>query len=256
MHVRLVASSLVLVCAACSAPSLSVQPRFGTSKIDGHIGASSGSTTIGTNSLDDSLGLDKDNSVPGVRVDAQFGSPHLTLAYQKSSYDGDGTLDADITKDSTTITAGTAVRSNLDLGLYGGLVTFDLLPIETVELGIGLGVQVADMSASIESSGQRISVDETVPIPVLAARVGVDVWRLHFEALGSGLKVDYNGDDATFYDLDLSGRFRIVGGDHLRGSLVGGWRLAHFDVEYDDGGDHIDASLRQSGPYIGLEIGF
>ncbi len=253
------AARLLIVLGAlssCGAPSFGVTPRLGKLDIDGEIGVQSAGVSA-TNSVE-SLGLVEDDSVFGARVDLDWGGVHVTASGQSSTHDGDGVLEAELSQGGTTITAGTAVASELDIGLYSGVVTFDLLPTDNFELGLGLGVSVADFDTSFtdETTGDRIATDEVVPIPVLAARGGFALGPVDVSVLAAGMAVAIDGDEATYIDLDAVARVRVLGsGDRFTGWLALGWRQVELDAEYEDDGE-AELDLEFSGPYFGLVFAF
>jgi hypothetical protein len=251
------ASSLLAVAvSSCGAPSFGITPRLGKLDIDGNIGVESTGVTA-KNSVE-SLGLVEDDSVFGGRVDLDWGGVHVTAAGQSSTHDGDGVLEADLSQGGTTITAGTAVESKLDIGIYSGVVTFDLLPTDNFELGLGLGVAAIDFDVSFTdpNSGDRIATDETVPLPVLALRGAVALGPVDVSVLASGISVAIDGDEATYIDLDAMARVRVLGsGDRFTGWLALGWRQIDLDAEYEDDGE-AELDLEFSGPYFGLTFAF
>lgn len=252
----LVAVTALSLCSACAAPYIAVEPRYGVMDLDGDIAVSSGAITA-SNSLD-ALGLDDEEDAIGARVDARWLMPHLTVWGSQQDYEGDGTLDATLSQGGTTITAGTAVESELDLGMLNGVVTFDLFPGDTIEAGIGLGVSLFDVESKVTDPGvNSIDIDESLALPLIAGRLGAKFWRMEVEALLSGMALDVDGDDVTFHDLDLNARIRVLGsGDHATGHFVLGYRDVALDLDYDDGGDAVEANIELSGPYIGLRFRF
>lgn len=241
---------------ACSLPRLDAMARYGQYGLDGDIAISSSGASA-SNDID-TLGLDDTEGAAGAVVDFKWGMPHLSISTQSTSYSGDGTLDADISFDGNTIDAGTDVASDLDLDLTTGVLTFDVLP-GPVELGLGFGVTLVgfDMKFVEDGTGETVDTDERAPIPVLAARAGMQFGSLEVGGLLSGMSVNSGDVDASLFDLDLFGRWNFIGGeDHLGGSLVLGWREVNFDVDYEDGDDDVNLDLGYSGPYIGLLVRF
>jgi hypothetical protein len=160
----LLATSVVFL-AACSAPQIEAQAQYGLSKFDGDFAISSGGAS-GKTSMKD-LGLDDEEGAPGARADFKWGLPHLTVELGKTSASGSGTTTANLSQGGTTITAGTAVDSDLDLGYIDGILTFDILPTDTVELGLGFGLQTLDIDAKVQQSGtaNKVETSETFPDP-------------------------------------------------------------------------------------------
>ena len=247
-----------LACASCA--SVKVIPRLGQMNIDGHIGIADASTGVtATNDLD-TLGLDDDSSVFSGRVDLQGGGAHATFALSSSSHGGTGVATATLDDGSgSTVMAGSMVDSDFDVTLGEAIVTWDLIPGEAIELGIGLGASVFDLDGALTdlTSGDTVDANQAVPIPVLAVRGGIDLGRLDFSALLGGVDVNIGGDEASFYDLDLMARLELFGkGGKVLGDVVLGYRYVDLQVDYEDGSEAVDAAVRLSGPYLGLSIGF
>jgi len=251
---------LAVLIPGCAAPSFQLMPRYGTSAISGSSAVVAEGVDLQANDVEDSLGLDEDSSVPGVRFDADFGLPTLTLAAQWSDFSGEGTLETEISEGGVTIPAGADVATDLDFDVYSLLYTFDVIPSDQFELGLGLGVHLIDLFARVESRepgiDDEVTVDEAVPFPVVALRGGLAFDPFELSAVFSGLTVKVDGDEATFYDLDVSARWWFAGGERFSGALAVGWRQTILEAEYDDEGDAADLDLEFAGPYVGLVLGF
>jgi len=248
------ALTAVLALQGCALPGLAVEPRYGPVNLSGDLGVAATGVSA-DNSVED-LGLGDDDGTPGLRADFDWGSPHLVMILRKSTHDGSGTLSADIEQGGTTIPAGTDVVSDLDLGLNTFYLTVDVVPGEP-ELGVGLGVSLArvDWLASDTSGAATIDVDETLPLPFLAARARFPAGRVEFEGLLGFLGVTVLEQRYTYVDLDLSGRLRLFGEGHrAAGWVVLGLRYTHLDVEFDAGDDRAALDLDLSGPYLGLRL--
>ncbi|MCY2959892.1 MAG: hypothetical protein NTY35_06970 [Planctomycetota bacterium] len=255
----LVATLLAAALAGCSAPRLAVEPRVARPSVSGHVASAAPGDPLTSNDIAGDLNLEEDDAAPGVRADLEFGSPHVVLAWSRSENEGDGTLTGQIADDGVVLTAGTDVATSVDLGLFSALVTFDLVPSETFELGLGFGLHVADLEADVVSrevgNPGRVRLDTTIPIPVLALQAGAEFGRFEISGLLSGIYYAADGDEATFYDVDLGARFRILG-ESVAGSIAAGWHYTRLDAEYADSNDNADVDLRLSGPYLGLTISF
>lgn len=252
MNLRLAVALVTAAGMSSCAPQMLIAADYGALDAQGDLGVTTGGGAGNSqNSLDD-LGLDGDAGTLGIAADFKWGVPHLSLAAAQASWDGSGVLSASY----GGITAGTQVDSQAELGLYRALLTFDVLPTDAFELGIGFGASVIDLDAEVTGGGTRESTDQAFPIPLLALRGGLRVWRIDLQAVLAGLSAKVDGDEATYFETDFSGRFALFGehGD-LNGSLVLGWRRFDLEAEYDDGGDHVNADLELDGPYFGLQIG-
>jgi|JI10StandDraft_1071094.scaffolds.fasta_scaffold33753_5 hypothetical protein len=238
--------------AACAAPNLEVTPHFGSSKLSGDFAVAAGSVSA-TTGIDD-IGLDGSESTPGVRIDAKWGSPHLSVSVEQTKYSGSGATTVNLSQGSTTIPAGTDVESDLDLTYGNALITFDFLPTDMFELGIGLGVEAAKLDTEIKATtlGQSISTDESVPIPVIAARAGLNLGAFSIDGTIAAIKIDYSGDNLEFYDLDLRARWAAFEHAHF---LVG-YRRWDVNLDYEDGSDNVKLDVVSAGPYFGVAIAF
>jgi len=252
---RMVALALVATSIGCSAPTLVGTARYGTFEPVGDFGISAGGAS-GAADVEEA-GFDRDDSVPSASVDLKWGLPHVTVSALTSSFRGNGSLDADISQGGITIPAGSMVRSEMDLDVYSGVITFDVLPTD-FELGLGFGAGGFDLDAQIteRTTGASVATEEIVGLPVLAARAGGRLGDFRASALLSASKFKYDDFDADlYYDLDLQASYSFLGGRNVRAALAVGYRQIGIDADYDDGDDRVDVDLELRGPWIGLEIG-
>jgi hypothetical protein len=246
---------IVLLVVGCSGPSLDVMPRYGQFNVDGDFGATAGAVVL-TNTADE-VGIDDDDGYVGARVDFKWGLPHLIISAQTTDHSGDGVLANDIDIDGTTITAGTAVTTDFDLGLYNALLLFDILPTDNFEFGIGFGLSAIDLDAEFSGGGSSISTNEILPVPVVALSGGAQFRRLEVSALLSGMDVSIDDNDLGYIDFDAFARLGLLRPDDRgRVSLVLGYRHLDIDLEYEDGSDNVVFDMTFDGPYAGLEVSF
>jgi hypothetical protein len=247
---------LAILLASCAAPTLKAGARYVLVEPDGDIGISDTNVTA-RNSLSD-LGLDDDEGTPSAYVDFKWGSPHLRLATQSSSFEGTGTLAADFSIDDVDISAGAAVDSRLDLGVHSAILTFDLIP-GFPEFGLGFGVSGLAIAGDFTKLGtsSQVDFDETIPIPVLAASFEFELGAIEVGGVASGLSVSLDDDEVSYFDIDVYGAWNFAAGqDSLGASLVLGWRQVDLDLEYEDDTEAVDLDLSFSGPYLGLQVNF
>ncbi|MBI5363725.1 MAG: hypothetical protein HZA53_11140 [Planctomycetes bacterium] len=249
-HGLLLTVSLALT--ACSAPRIEATPEYGKMRMSGEFAIATAGVAS-TNDLKD-LGLDDEEGTPGARVDLKWGLPHLSFSVSKFDTSGSGTTTADLSQGAVTIPAGTNVDSDVELIYGNAILTFDFVPGDTVEVGLGFGVEAASLQTSVKPSagGAGVDTDESVPIPVLALRAGVDLGSFQVDGLLTGIKAGYSGDDLTFYDLDLRARWEVF--DHAH--LLLGYKRWTVDLEYDDGADNVALDVTADGPYLGFVLAF
>ena len=253
--------SALVAFAACSTPQFDITPRYGYLDVSGDIGVSSsgGGVSVSADNDVSTLGFDADDGVPGLRADFKWGMPHLVINYQRSDNSGSGEADANLSDgNGNVISAGTPVDSDLELGLLNGLLLFDLAPTDVLEVALGFGATAFDIDTAITEQSDpsnSISAKGTVPLPVLALQVGGEIGRFELAGLLQGISGTYDGNGATYADLDAYVRWRF----YDRGAGIGlvlGYRYFLIDAEYDD--DDTDAEIDMSfyGPYIGLQFSF
>jgi hypothetical protein len=251
----ILAASLAL--GSCGLPKASFAPRVLNFDVSGDLLVSEGSATA-TSDVE-RLGMSEDTGSFAPRADFEWGGFHMTVAHASTDHAGTGVADADLELDGITISATENVDTDFQLGKTDLLMTWDVIPGDTVDLGLGIGATLLDLDAriaSLDNPGAEISTDEQVPVPMLAGRLGLELGPIDLEALASGLSVDVDGNTATVIDLDFSLDYELVDfGGELIGAITLGYKSFDIDVEYDDGASgSVDLDLGFSGPYFGITI--
>ncbi len=255
----LASRAFVLILAAlpgCTTPRMLLIPRVQSAKLSGSLAASASGVSLVRNDLPSDLGLAERETEAGARLDLAFGRGRWTLAYAPASFSGHGTLSADVSADNVTLPATTVVDSKAEMNIGTALWTYDLLPSEVFELGLGLGLHTLEYRMEITDGSSTVAIDKTVPIPVLALRLGASFGQFGFSALASGLKATGGTGAVEFVDLDLLGCYRIPTGERLSLAAVLGWKQTRIDLDYTEGGDRRATEFQISGPYLGLSLGF
>jgi len=244
--------ALLALAAGCSAPTLDVMPRVGSFDLDGHFGITA--DPAGAIPVADmgTAGIGKDDAYVGLRADIDVGSPVWYLSAQRTSHGGSGNLATTLSSGADEVGPG-PVTSDVDIGLYQAGVTFDMVPIDMVDVGLGLGITTVDLDAVMTdgNDGDSISVDRTLPVPVIALRGGLELGDFEVTALLSGFEISLDGNEVSFFDLDALATYQLFGlDDRLAGSLGLGYRKTNLGVEYEDDDDRVDADFRFDGPYL------
>ncbi len=102
-------AALPAVLGACSAPRVDLIPRIGNMQFGGTVAADTTGVSLTSNDVRDDLGLDQKSNELGGRADSAFGGSVVTLAYSPASFDGNGTLHGQLTRDGVTLPVGTNV---------------------------------------------------------------------------------------------------------------------------------------------------
>lgn len=241
--------------------------RLGGTSLDGEFSVSSqlklGDTPIGSE-ID--LG---DYGVEGNTTSAWLGGHwrfserwRLDYGYFGSSQDGTGTSDTEITFGDITIPLGIATRAEIETDIYSVGVGWSFLRNTNSELGVGLGLHIADMSISLEGLGfigdseipiGKETAEATAPLPnarlygsyaftpTLALEGGIGWFSLNYG--------DFDGNLTTATAL-LEWR------PWQRFGVGVGYTLFDTDLTVDDDRSRDTYNYRLDGPILFLSVGF
>ena len=254
---RLLLPLLALPLFACSAPSASVGVHVGQFALDGDLGlatAAAGGAVTPTSF--DGLGLGDDSTSLGADVLLNFGIPTLVLSAVQADFSGSGALADDFTVGNGTIPGGTSVASALDVSMYQAFFLFEVVPGDTVDLAIGLGVDMLEFDGSftgtVVGNSETLALDQTVPVPVLGARAAVALGPVALSAFLTGADWELGDLEVSAVDLDLRAGVNVYG--PLDGFL--GYRKNSLDIDYVDGEDAGQLDFGIGGLYLGVQAGF
>jgi hypothetical protein len=234
---------------------VSATPRFGPLDIAGDIAVSSTDTSVRSDV--EALGFDEDEAVFSPRADFSWGPAHVMASGYIASYDGTGRAETDLDLGGVLIRAGDEVDSDLDVQSASLTVTFDFIPTELLDIGLGVGVRYVGFDGRISSvsTTESISSDEAFVLPTLAGRVAVGVGPFDFSVIGSGIAAEANGIEAAFADVDAMIEYSFDRWLNFHGGIVVGYRYIMMDVEFEDRGSDIEADLDFQGFFLGLTLG-
>ena len=248
-------AALALV-TSCGMPRAGLDLRLMDLDVDGDIFVTQGAATSSADV--ESLGLQKDSGTFSPRADFEWGGFHVSASQSSTDHSGSGTVDSTLEYNGIMISSGENVQTDFDLGLTNVLMTWDLIPSDMFELGIGFGAMLMDLDANIMSTdnpGNNIDLDEQIPIPLLVGRAGIEVAGFDLEGVLGGLSVNVDGDEATVLDLDVTLSYELIDiGGSVYGSILVCYRSFDIDVQYDDDDGAVDFDSSFSGPYFGINI--
>lgn len=247
---------LALLAAGCSAPRIWTTQRLGPVEVDGSISVTNGGA--GASSSADALGLERDDSSWSPRVDLDLASMHVNAGRFASHHEGTGRAEATLSVGGSTINANDTVNSMLDLELTTVAITFDFVPTEVLDVGLGIGGGVLEYDAFFQSTttSQIVESNESVPVGFLAGRVASRLGDFLLSVDLAGLEISLDDDELMYLDADAAvawSFFDPVGPGF--GELVLGYRHIQTDIEVNESNERVDADLDFSGAYVGLSIG-
>lgn len=206
---------------------------------------------IGTK-VDLETDLDLDDS-SGIMAEAAlaFGDVKLTVGYLPLSFDGNSLLSRSVVFDGTLYPVGTQVDSSLDVNILDVGLTWFIINLDDVptrfQLGVELGVKVADAETSITESltSATEEASETLPIPTLGLRA-----RVAFsDFVGVSGRVGYLGYSGNhFLDADI----QLEVSPLPFAGIFAGYR--YIDLAIDESDVFVDTQL--SGFYGGAFVRF
>ncbi|MCP3914901.1 MAG: hypothetical protein GY711_04980 [bacterium] len=249
---------LLAFSSACATrPRVSAMPRIGDVELDGDVIAEPAGPVSGRASAD-SLGLDEDEGVFLPRADLDWDRMHVTVQGYSAEFSGEGVADATLDLgDGNPITVGAAVRSDADLTLLTGSVTYDFFPGLPFELGLGAGLGLIDYDvriAAIAGPG-AIETDDDLPFGFLTLRLARAFGDFELVGIASGVGVEFDDDDVDYFDADVSLGWRVVERS-LDLQLMGGYRFQTLDYEFSNNGGRSGVDIDLDGPYVGLVLSF
>jgi hypothetical protein len=138
--------------------------RLGGTSLDGEFSVSSqlkiGDTPIGSEIDLGDYGLEGNTTSAWLGGHWRFSERwRLDYEYFGSSQDGTGIVEDEITFGDITIPFGFAARVETEIDIYSVGVGWSFLRNTNSELGVGLGLHVADMSVSLEGLGSIGDID-------------------------------------------------------------------------------------------------
>ena len=207
----------------------------------------------------DSLGLAQTSDVILPRLYLRDGARLLDLSGFQVDLEGEGTVDADITINGTTLTAATPVDSVFSMASYSGVLTWDVAKLGSATVGVGVGLEwVALDVALMESAGTiNLSSEQQFPLPLLGLRITSEEAPVSGHLSVGWITLESPEIEASILDVDGRVEAKLIRserGMHLDGML--GYRGFDMDVGYDDGGSQVEADFKVGGPYAGFRLRF
>lgn len=253
-HLPLLALAASLTLASCGAPGASVTPFIASVGIDGDLAVGDGAGVTVASNFDD-LGLDDNEAVVGGVVRLNFAGAELSVAGYGVDFSGTGTATGDFEYQGSTISAGTDVATDLRLDTARALFTWDIIPLDGLDVGLGVGATLMDLDLNLREiggAGTTIQTDELIPVPLLAARAAWTWGPVDLRADAGGLVIEYDESEASIFDIGISAAVDLFG----VGDLVVGYKTMKVDAEYSDQNAVVDTDLDLEGYYMGVQFSF
>jgi hypothetical protein len=245
---------------ACAAPKVAVEARYMSLEIEGDLAAEDMAAGVSTATELEALGLTGSDETFGARVDIDLGSPHFTFYGLQAAFAGTGTTTAEIDLGGgNVIGADVDVDTEFDFAGYTGMLTFDLVPSDFVEVGIGIAVMLVELEFTLQEVGgpNSIESEESLPVPLGALRAGFDIGPFELDTSIAAIDLDIDEGELSIMDIDLAARYHLFGGDErAAGFIVLGYHSLELEAQYEDGTSDVDINFLIEGPYVGFRLAF
>ncbi|MGB0333415.1 MAG: hypothetical protein ACPGPE_16520, partial [Planctomycetota bacterium] len=194
-------------------------------------------------------------AVVGGIVRLNFAGAELSVAGYGVDFSGTGTATGDFEYQGSVISAGTDLASDISLDTARALFTWDIIPLDGLDLGLGFGATLLDLDLRLQEiggAGTTITSKELIPVPLLAARAAWTWGPVDLRADAGGLVIEYDESEASLFDIGVSASVDLF----KVGNLVVGYKTVKIDAEYSDNDALIDTDLDLDGYYMGVQFSF
>lgn len=254
--IRTVLFATALLGTSCQlTPAFNVMPRYSNMSLQGSFGVASGASA-GSSTTND-LGLVEESLAAFPQAEVAWGGAHLTVNALDTFYEGQGAVGSDMQQGGITLASGENVDSIFDMQMASAVMTWDMIPTDLAELGLGVGVTYTDVFANVTSQSnptQFVETQEAAPIPVLALRAGTSLGPVLLSGAVSGLDLGFADDEFSLTDFDLNASLPLFKGIRLRGYVTLGYREVTTQAQYDESVSNVDLDLELGGPYFGVVL--
>jgi hypothetical protein len=211
----------------------------------------------------DQLGIDGDETSIYAGGRWRFAERwRLDLEYFGTSHEGSGIATTDLDFGDVTIPAGLAAQARFDLDVYAVSVGWSFIKDANKELGVGLGIHIADMSAEVAGAGfiggtavpfASESTSATAPLPNLRLYGGYAFnsdWAV--EAGLGYFSLSYDKYDGQLLTATAAVEWR----PYENFGIGAGYTYFDVDLEVDESNRTDNYNFRLNGPMLYLVTGF
>ncbi len=207
-----VAIATTILVSGCGVPTGRLSARGGPLYLDGGVGTNQlGGNVRGQASAED-LGLDDPEIAFQPKAEVDWGGFNFSLDGFAVGYSGSGTATVGLQIGSQPpIEAGAAVRTSLDLSYLMLKATYDLIPTDVIDVGIGLGGGIVDYDLSVDEilGSGSFKTAETLPIIYPMIRVGSLIGPVRIAGYLGGLALSFDSNKIKYIDGDIYAGVRL-----------------------------------------------
>jgi outer membrane protein len=178
--------------------------------------------------------------------------PNIRLEYTSITDDGEITG-----KFENFDTEGVSTHASLDMTQYDIIPYYNILDNTmwtTLDLGIDIKIHETKSDVAPLASFEGYKGDDTIVIPLVYARVRVEIPGTGIGLEGDGKYITYDG--STIYDFRAKVDYTLDLDMVIDPGIEVGYRVQKFDIDYEDGSDHTIINMDYTGVYAGLMLRF
>jgi hypothetical protein len=152
------------------------------------------------------------------------------------------------------------IDSTLDIDTIKMMLGIDMLNTSAARVGVLLGFDLLSFnkfSLTEVSTGTIQNVlkeGQKVPVPIIGLRADVAIpgTDIRLGAEMTGISIDIDGIEASFFDHDINLNMEIF----ENAEAIVGYRIVDIKIDGDIEGTEINMGLSMSGPYFGVSVYF
>ena len=188
---------------------------------------------------------------------ARFGFAPFEFSVSQFSYSRNQTGVFNGTLGVIDLSPGTPVDSSLELTATKMMVGIDVLNTSIARVGILAGFDLLSFNKlSLTNAGivQNVLANQEVPVPIIGLRADVAIpgTDIRLGAEMTGISIDIDGIEASFFDHDINLNMEIF----ENAEAIVGYRIVDINIDGEIEATEINMDLSMSGPYFGVSVYF
>lgn len=154
--------------------------------------------------------------------------PNIKIGYSNFGHSGNGSVKKSFTFGGERFDTDRKIETKFDLKMYDLTLYYELLD-NWINIDAGVNIKYIDGELSVKSGTKETSTDVQVPVPMLYAKVRLDIPATDLSFQAEGNYITYNQN--TFYDAEIGARYTLA----LGVGVEAGYKTMKLDIqEIDD----------------------
>jgi hypothetical protein len=215
----------------------------------------------GATQLSGSFSLDSEKEYTS-QYGARIGFAPFELSVSQFSYSRNqtGVFNSDGNGDFGSVTGDFDISSTLDIDTTKIMLGIDVMNTPMARVGLLAGFDLLSFNKFSlteiggTNSSQDVLLDDELPVPIIGFRADVAIpgTDIRLGAEITGVSIDIDGIEASFFDHDINLNMEIFENTEA----VIGYRVVDLSIDGEINDTTINMDLTMSGPYFGVSIDF